>query len=150
MSERIYFDTSALAKWYIRETDSEEVEAFILAHGPVYISSLTAVEMRSLLARRRRNNDISAEIEMQIFSTFNEDIREGHLIEYPISEEITAIAIYIVSVLLRPSIRTLDALHLALCKQNSLDKFATADQVMMEAGEVLGLQVIKFEKSSEL
>ena len=57
MKENIYFDTSALAKWYLNEPRSEEVEEYIQAHGPVGISDLTVVEMRSLLSRRRREID---------------------------------------------------------------------------------------------
>ena len=54
MSEIIYFDTSALAKWYLNEARSDDVERYIQEHGPVAISELTVVEMRCLLARRRR------------------------------------------------------------------------------------------------
>jgi len=54
MKNAIYFDTSALAKWYINETRSDDVEKYLQKHGPVTISDFTIVEMRCLLARRRR------------------------------------------------------------------------------------------------
>ncbi len=57
MNEIIYFDTSALAKWYLNEKGSDDVEKYIQDHGPVVISDHTAVEMRCLLARRRRERD---------------------------------------------------------------------------------------------
>jgi hypothetical protein len=47
------FDTSALAKWYLNESFSGDVERYLMEHGPVAISDLTVVEMRTLLARRR-------------------------------------------------------------------------------------------------
>jgi predicted nucleic acid-binding protein len=144
MNDHIYFDTSALAKWYINEPGSGEVETYIIEHGPVAISSLTSLEIRSLLARRRRNNDFPAETEMQIFSTFNDDIREGHLFEYPLDDEIYIIAIHLVSVLPQISVRSLDALHLAACKKHSIQTIATADQVIAEAGEILDFRIIKF------
>ena len=56
MNPLAYFDTSALAKWYLREARSDEVEAYIRANGPVAISDLTVVEMRSLLASHRRES----------------------------------------------------------------------------------------------
>jgi uncharacterized protein len=54
MMETIYFDTSALAKWYLNEENSDKVENYLQEQGVVAISELTVVEMRSLLARRRR------------------------------------------------------------------------------------------------
>ena len=72
MKENIYFDTSALAKWYLNEPRSEEVEEYIQAHGPVGISDLTVVEMRSLLSRRRREKSIDLSLEMRIFAVFQE------------------------------------------------------------------------------
>ena len=79
----IYFDTGALAKWYLREAQSDEVEAYIRANGPVAISDLTVVEMRSLLARHRREKSIDIGLEGQIFTTFQEDIRQGFLVCHP-------------------------------------------------------------------
>jgi predicted nucleic acid-binding protein len=66
----IYFDTSALAKWYLREKESDKVEAYMQANGPVAISDLTVVEMRSLIARHRREKSIDIGLEGQIFATF--------------------------------------------------------------------------------
>ena len=45
MKESIYFDTTALAKWYIPATGSEEIEAFIIEHGPLTKSSLDAFHL---------------------------------------------------------------------------------------------------------
>ncbi len=54
MRKIIYFDTSALVKWYLNEAGSDDVEKYIRENGPVDISDLTVVEMRSLLGQRRR------------------------------------------------------------------------------------------------
>ena len=140
----VYFDTSALAKWYINEVGSEDVEAFLLAHGPVSISSLTAVEMRSLLTRRRKNRDFDAEMEMRIWSTFREDIQQKHLFQLAVTEDVFHTAINIVGMLPEVSLRTLDALHLAICKQNDISKLATADTIMAAAANLLDIEVIRF------
>jgi len=66
VSEVIYFDTSALAKWYLNEAQSEEVEAYLQAHGPVEISDISVVEMRCLLGRRRREGHINAATESKV------------------------------------------------------------------------------------
>ena len=72
MKPEVYFDTSALAKWYLNEEHSEEVERFLLENGPVAISDLTRVEMRSLLGRHRREKQIDARMESKVFATFSE------------------------------------------------------------------------------
>jgi len=76
MREVIYFDTSALAKWYLNESRSEDVEAYIQKHGPVDISDLIVAPMRCLLGRRRREGDIDFATELKVFTTFQEDIRQ--------------------------------------------------------------------------
>ena len=63
MKKIVYFDTSALATWYLNEPRSNDVERYIQEHGPVAISDLTVVEMRSLLARRRREQNMYATTE---------------------------------------------------------------------------------------
>src|SRR6266545_3824554 len=83
MSAVVYFDTSALAKWYINENSSDDVEGYIQQHGPVAVSDLTIVEMRCLLARRRREKRLTAGIEAEVFATFQEDIRRRFLVCHP-------------------------------------------------------------------
>ena len=84
MNEVIYFDTSALEKWYLNETRSDDVEKYIQEHGPVAISELSVVEMRSLLSRRRRERNIDSKMEARVFATFQEDIRQNFLICHPL------------------------------------------------------------------
>lgn len=142
--DQIYFDTSALAKWYINERDSENVEAFLRDHGPVTISILTSVEMRSLLTRRRKNQDFNPEMEMRIWATFNEDIQRTHLIQLAVSEDIFYTATNIIAMLPEISLRTLDALHLAVCQSHDMNRIATADKIMANAASMLGMEVVMF------
>jgi hypothetical protein len=73
----VYLDTSALAKWYLPEEDSEAVEAF-LRETPtrVCISDLTRLEIRSLLGRRQQEGAISAD---ERTATFAEDVARSSL-----------------------------------------------------------------------
>ena len=47
MKQSVSFETKALAKWFLNEPKSDLVEEYIQEHGPVGISDLTVVEMRS-------------------------------------------------------------------------------------------------------
>ncbi len=144
MSDIIYFDTSALAKWYLNEPKSDQVEGYIQEHGPVHISDLTVVEMRSLLARHRREKNINATLETQIFAAFQEDMRQRSLICHPLPSTFVAATVNILSLLPAVPLRTLDALHLAIARETMAGTVATADRVMALGAEALGLSVTRF------
>jgi predicted nucleic acid-binding protein len=139
-----YIDTSAVAKWYLDEPRSAEVEAFIVGHAPIAISTLTLVEMRCLLARRRRRGEIDVTHEMRVFATFEGDIRQGHLIQYPVDDHLVAGAPSLITSLPDHSLRSLDALHLSIALNIGAEVLATADLVMAAAAEALALRVARF------
>ena len=140
----IYFDTSALAKWYLREAQSDKVEAYIRAHGPVAISDLTVVEMRSLLVRHRREKSIDIGLEGQIFATFQEDIRQGFLVCHPFPPGLALATTNLLTLLQDIPLRTLDALHLAIAGEIQADTIATADHVMVRGAQALHIEVVEF------
>jgi uncharacterized protein len=144
MSAVIYFDTSALAKWYINEIRSGDVEQYIQQHGPVAISDLTVVEMRCLLARHRREKSITPQIEMEIFATFQEDIRQGFLLCHPFPEDLAEGTLNVLALLSDIPIRTLDALHLMIAKEIFTEVLVTADRIMADGAKALGIKVVKF------
>ena len=145
MKQVVYFDTSALAKWYLPEEQSNEVEKYIQEHGPVVISELTVVEMRDLLARHRREGSLDPNTEIKVFATFEEDIRQKFLICHPLSDSVARGAVNLLSVLCDLPLRMVDAMHLAMAKEIQTDILATADPVMASAGEKLGLSVVRFD-----
>jgi len=145
MTEVIYFDTSALAKWYLNEEKSQDVEQYIQEHGPIAISDLTVIEIRCLLARRRREGSIDLKMESRIFATFQEDIRQNFLVCHRFPEDLTAAAVNLISVHLELPLRTLDALHLVIAREMQADKLATADRVMIVAAKAMGLSVVRFD-----
>lgn len=136
--DRVYFDTSALAKWYLNESHSEAVEKWIRKSGPVGISDLTIVEMRSLLARRRREKEIDASMENRVFATFDEDIRQGFLVCHPLTTTVAAGAANLISILPHVPLRTWDSLHLSVAREWGAKSIATFDTVMAEAANEMG------------
>lgn len=144
MTRPTYFDTGALAKWYMNEKGSEAVEKFIRDHGPIAASDLTVVEMRSLLARRRRERHFDTALEMEMFSTFQEDIRQKTIFCHPLPFGLAAAAVHLLNQLSSLPLASLDALHLSLVQEVGLESLATADRIMAEAAETLGLRVVRF------
>lgn len=146
MKEIVYFDTSALAKWYLNEPRSDAVEKYIQEHGPVAISDLTVVEMRSLLARRRREKNIDATTETRVFAAFQEDVRRRFLLCHPLPGDLIEAAVNILSSLPLVPLRTLDALHLAVAKEIGTETIVTADRVMVAGAEAMGFSAVRFDR----
>ena len=140
-----YLDTSALAKWYLNEARSEEFEAFLLRQSDAAISRLTVIEFRCLLARRRRSRELSDRLEKQVWSTFEADLRAGHLAVHPLEDAHVLAAIDVLARLKAHPLRTLDALHLAVALGAGCTTIATADRVLAEAAAALGLAVVRFD-----
>ena len=140
-----YVDTSALAKWYLNEARSEEFAAWIQAESETYISTLTVVEMRCLLARRRRDHEISVEMEQKVFATLEDDIAQGFLIQHLVDDESMRGALVLLTVLPDHPLRTLDAIHLSIARRLGTERLATADRVMIAAAPVIGFSVVRFD-----
>ena len=141
---RAYLDTSALAKWYLNEPDSDAFVSFLQALDVAVISSVTGTEMRSLLSGRRRMGELKAELESVLFSAFLEDIDRGWLQLYPVDHSRFAEATNVISRHPEHPLRTLDALHLAQAVQADIQLIATADAVMADAATSMGLEVARF------
>lgn len=139
-----YLDTSALAKWYLNEPFSEQVEAFIQEQPTAAVSRLTVVEFRCLLARRRRAGELTKSIESRVYAAFEKDVGAGFLQVYPVGDEHLIAALGLITRLGRYPLRTLDALHLAIAQAFDCRRLATADKIMAEAGKALGLGVARF------
>lgn len=137
-------DTSALAKRYVHEPRSDEVDAFLSEQARLFMTTLTTVEMRSLLARRRRLREIDAVLEAQLFAAFLDDVRQGWLIEHELSHLMVQGAVNLIAQLPSVALRSLDATHLAAAQQLGSDVLVTADGPMRDAAVELGLGVVYF------
>ncbi len=136
---RAYLDTSALAKWYLNETNSDAFVSWLQDLDVAVVSSLTHTEMRSLLSRRRRMGELTALQESVLFAAFLDDVAQGWLQLYPIEDSRFAEAAILIARYPDHPIRTLDPLHLAVVGHAGIATLATADPVMAEARQPWGL-----------
>jgi uncharacterized protein len=144
-----YLDTSALAKWYVAEPGSEAFAAFVAEVPDAVISRLTVVEMRCLLARRRRSGMLSAKLETAAYARFTGQIAEGHLRVEPVTDARLIDALDLIQRLPAMPLRTLHALHLAMARATAATAVATADSVMHAAAIELGLEVAFFGETTQ-
>ncbi len=140
-----YIDTSALAKWYLPEARSEEFSIWIQQQKDTCISSLTVTEFRCLLARRQRMQDLSEAQVQQIYASFEQDINDGHLQIYPVNDQQVQNAALLIDSLPNNALRTLDAMHLSIARDIPAALLASADRVMLDAGKILGFQLVCFD-----
>lgn len=140
----VYFDTSALAKWYMNESRSEDVERYVRSVYPVYISLLTKIEMRSLTARRVREGSIDAVTQGKILAIFEGDIAAGHIVLLPHTVESMLIAESLLGAHPEVPLRSLDAMHLGVMQAAGVTTLATADRVMAAAAAALGMECETF------
>ena len=141
---RVYLDTSALAKWYLNEIGSEHFVAYLQGLDLAVVSSLTRTEMRSLLARRRRMGEIDGALESLLFAAFLDDIAAGALSLVPVADAMFDEAAQLIARYPEHPLRTLDALHLAVARHAEVDALASADGVMADAAQAMGLTVVRF------
>lgn len=142
----IYVDTSALVKRYVREAGSDTFDAFFLERAPLAISRLTIVEMRCALARRRRNQEISPELESQVLDAFRLDMQDGALTLAAFDEDDLTLAYHLMDDVADLPLRALDALHLAVARRHALPEFSTADRKQADAAQALGFVLHRFDQ----
>lgn len=140
----VYFDTSALLKRYLPERNSDAFEAYFSETESAQISRLTLVELRSALARKRREGRFNKVKETAVLNEISTDIQDGLLTVIPASDSHFIAAFHLMGQLAKLPLRSLDALHLATAQALETDTLATADDVMRRSAQVLGFTVAYF------
>ena len=133
---KVFFDSSALAKRYLEETGSEEVEKICFKAEAVILSILCVPEIISAFARLRRENKLSIQQFTELKRVFLVEIEDTQLINIS-----SVIIKHSVELLEQYSVRTLDALHIACAGAVEVDLFVTADRRQMDAANALGFAV---------
>ena len=133
---KAYIDTSILAGAYCKEPDSERAQ-HILQNCEPAISSLTRLEFSSSIAKKLRTKNLTKSEAALVVSQFHAHIREGVFEILPIRESHYALANDWVDSF-ATSLRTLDALHLALAHANDAI-LITSDKVLARSAKTLGI-----------
>jgi uncharacterized protein len=133
----LYIDTSVLVSYYCPEPLSTKAEKIIIKADTPVISPLTEVEFASALARKTREQEISAESSNKILNEFKSHVRQTFYRKIPIDAACYNLAFNWLSGNDTP-LATLDSLHLAIASLNNL-KIVTADKQLAKAARKLGL-----------
>ena len=134
-----YIDTSVLAAYYCPEPLSDRVQSFLAAELKPAVSDLTSVELFSAVARKVREGSLDRLDGSRILSKYQSHLDGGLFTVVPVESQHWRIAKGWIG-LFNTSLRTLDALHLAVASGNELT-VVTSDQRLLHAAEALGVPV---------
>jgi len=135
---RIFFDSSGLAKRYIKEQGSDKVEALLAEATEAAVSLICPPEITSALSRLRRQSSISAAQYDAAKKALFEDIEDMSVCAITIPVVHGAI-----DLIERHPLRTLDALHVSCALDWQADLFVSSDRRQLAAAAKSGLGVVQ-------
>mgnify|MGYP001599118780 CR=1 FL=1 len=139
----IYLDSSAFAKLYVPETESERLDAFLRGRRDLMISELAITEVLSAVARRKRERELRTDQANEIGDAVLADADSGSFKRLDLTPLVHREAERLLLATDLLPLRTLDALHLALALSGSATHVLTFDRRMREAAAQAGLRVIE-------
>ncbi len=133
---KILIDSSALAKRYVAELDSNTVIAMCGAADEIVLSMIAVIEVTAAFTRLRREKKLSPQRYMELKNRLYEDVRHASVVD--VNERILLAAMKCAE---KTPVRAMDAIHLATGIEAFVDFFVTADIKQAEAGKLCGLTV---------
>jgi predicted nucleic acid-binding protein len=133
---KAFFDSSGLAKRYIKEQGSDKVERALMDASEVAVSLVCPPEIISALSRLSRQGSISAsqyDLAKNAFFTDIEDMAICAVTVPVVHKAIDLIEGF--------PLRTLDALHIACALDWRAEVFVSADRRQLAAASESGLRV---------
>lgn len=141
---QLFFDTSALVKYFHEEAGSERVTALIEEeHHTVWISTLARIEFASAMHRKYREDALPKDQLHHALTGFGEAVRAFRV--HPLGESVVETAKQLIQRHgQQHALRTLDALHLAtfVFVADSDWQFVVADDRLYTVAREEGCSVI--------
>lgn len=138
----LYIDSSALAKLYVPEAESDKVDAFLRGKIDLMISELAITEVLSAVARRKREGELKPEQANRIRDAVLLDADSGAFVRLHLDPSVHRAAERLLLTTDSGHLRTLDALHLALAFSGAATHVLTFDRRMRESALQCGLNVL--------
>jgi predicted nucleic acid-binding protein len=134
---RVYFDSSAWAKLYLREEGTDRMMEIASWADEMVVSILCLPEVLSAMNRRRREGTLSHDDYRRLKDTLYENLASVSVCN--LMPEVLQRA---VSVLEKCPLRALDALHIASAVECQADIFVSCDQRQLDAARENGLRTL--------
>jgi uncharacterized protein len=134
---RVFADTSALLKRYLREEGTGRVHEALQAATSLVVAEIMEVEARSALARRLRAGDLDPQDYTSIIDEITLDLED--MIIVPLDRNVIDQALLGVE---RHHLRALDALQLGSAVVSQAGVVLCADQALAAAARAEGVEVV--------
>ena len=131
---KVFFDTSALAKRYVEERGSEEVESLCGEASDLAVSVIAIPEIISALSRLKRERRMTARQYARAKAALWSDIEDVSVCN--LTPEVIERSI---DILERSPVRAMDALHVACAVEWGSELFVSSDRRQLEVAESLRL-----------
>ena len=132
----LFFDSSALAKRYVREPGSDRVAELIAGASSLGLSIICLSEVISALCRRRREKKLSHEEYLKTKRTLFEDAEDANVVS--VTDQVMARAVDLSE---RSPLRSADSIQVASAVEWGADLFVSADARQCDAARGYGLTV---------
>ena len=133
---RVFFDSSAFAKRYVREAGTEAVLAWCDRATEICLSAIALAEIISALCRLQREGKLTPQQYRQIKSLLLADVED-----IAISDVTATVIQHAFNCLESNVLRGMDAIHIASALALQVDVFVSADVRQCEAAAKAGLTV---------
>lgn len=138
MIEKAYVDTCILAAYYCSEQISEDAERLLLSIKEPIISSLTEVELFSVISKKVRKRELKKRDAEKIIENFTVHLKEGYYRQIHLKPEHYLKARNFLESL-SYSLHSLDSLHLSIASSESFS-LVTADENLAKTAKKLKIQ----------
>ncbi len=138
----VYLDSSALAKLYVPEPESDALDALLRGRRDLLISELAITEVMSAVARKRRDGMLTAAQTFEIRDAVLADADSGSFYRLDLNPSVHRQAERLLLNVESVALRTLDALHVALALQGSASYVVTFDARMRDVALHAGLKAV--------
>lgn len=135
----VYLDTSALAKLYLPEPDSDSLNRALEGRRDLVVSDLAVTEVVSSLCRRRCEGVVSVQDAGRLHREIRRHLEVGLYRSAPILPATHRDAERLLLALEAVPLRAADALHLALALGSDAVSVATYDRRLGDATVAVGL-----------
>ena len=134
---KIFIDTSALAKRYIDEPGSDELEKFFgTIVKEVIVSTLALPELAAALARKVREKEMDEGSAGAVLTEMEKDWN-GLFGKVYLDENLAGTA---AKLCLKLPLKGADAVHLSSAMSAEVDLFVASDRILLIAAEKIGLR----------
>ena len=134
---KILLDTSTLAKRYVQELGSEELEdLFFSVVKEVFVSTLALAEFAAAIGRKLRNKDMLEKSASKAMREFEKDWG-GLFKKIPLTEDLAMSA---ASLAIQYPLKGADAVHLASAIEVGADLFVVSDNMLVSVAEKIGIK----------